>query len=302
MSVPLGAATASAGVVMPTVSRPTMPMTPTENDVAVTRLNDAPRLRRGRDVRRRLSGSVGARVGLVVAAVGDWIGRLAREGEQSRGGLEFVDLGCRRLAAAARRPARLGRPRRRSARSGSAIGRLADVDDRLEQLERLDGHLTRCRAAAPDDGLGAAAGVGVDAGVASRRRRRSRRAGATGQRRASRIGGRRSVDSGRTAGAVRPERPRRTRQRDPRRTQTARRPRRRRALRHPAARSAREAPASLRGRRERRGGCSAGTPRGRRLSLGASKGKAQGALGSCRSGGNGRTSGFGSPSPFGRRR
>ena len=74
MSVPLGAATASAGVVMPTVSRPTMPMTPTEKDAAVTRLNEAPPLRRDGDVSRRRSAAAAAGSSSAAFVPRDWIG------------------------------------------------------------------------------------------------------------------------------------------------------------------------------------------------------------------------------------
>ena len=96
MSAPLAAATASAGVVMPTVSSPTMPMTPTENDAAVTRLNDGAAAR----ARTRCDGAALGRAASALrgrhrlgfgSARPSLDRRLAREGEQPGGGLEFVE-------------------------------------------------------------------------------------------------------------------------------------------------------------------------------------------------------------------
>ena len=106
-----------------------MPMTPTENDVAVTRLNDAPRLRCGATCAGRRWLLVGAPSGSS-SAVGGLDRRLAREGEQSGGGLECVDLrggrsGCRCRDCGDDRGSvgeRLERTRRRSARAPSTTG------------------------------------------------------------------------------------------------------------------------------------------------------------------------------------
>ena len=96
-----------------------MPMTPTEKDAAVTRLNAAPLL--GREprghasVRRRRPGTAslaaagsGSRSGLGrLGRLGSGLNRrLAREREEPRRRLELVDIRARRLRIRAATPAR----------------------------------------------------------------------------------------------------------------------------------------------------------------------------------------------------
>ena len=154
-SYPLAAATASAGVVMPTVSSPTMPMTPTENDAAVTRRNAAPLLGRDAAARRRArsAASLGAAARRRV-----WIGRLAGEREEARGGFEFVDVGCLGPRLRDRLGRRLGLDDDSATGSRSSNGSVAGVrrrparlDDGLEQHEGLGGN---------EDGVGKRRGRG----------------------------------------------------------------------------------------------------------------------------------------------
>ena len=115
------------------------------------RLKDAPRLRRGATCAGAAVFGRFRRVRLFVRG-GGLDRRLAREGEQSGGGLECIDLsggrpGCR----AELRNERLGR--QRLERLGGRLGGL--VDDGLEKFEGLGGHQhgvehrrglgTRCR-------------------------------------------------------------------------------------------------------------------------------------------------------------
>ena len=143
MSVPSGAATASAGVVRPTVSSPTMPMTPTENEVAVTRLNDAPRLRRGATCSAAASSTASAAASASDSAscsAADWIGRLAREGEEPGGGLERVDLGgCGPGCRIPNVIERLGDDVRFRHLDEDLLGSILDLG--LEQFEGLGGDL-----------------------------------------------------------------------------------------------------------------------------------------------------------------
>ena len=156
-SVPLAAATASAGVVMPTVSRPTMPMTPTENDAAATRLNAAPRF--GRGLRGAACGA-GARraVGfgrlVGIARCCDWIG-VSPVKEKSRAAASnasISDAAARMRGGRRRSAARVAsrRPRRSARRDARPI----DTARAVRRAQRRDEHGLELRGRR---------GVGVDA-------------------------------------------------------------------------------------------------------------------------------------------
>ena len=107
---------------MPTAMSPTIPSTPTENDAVAARLKAAPRRAGERRAAGRGAGAASA-AGSRLGARGLLDGGLAREREQSRGGLEFVDIGCRGLRdRTGEGPDRSGRGCSRAAATSAPAG------------------------------------------------------------------------------------------------------------------------------------------------------------------------------------